>query len=369
MLPDFGGPLKGGMPLYKYMGNKILTGFANRALGMKLSEFHSGYRAYSLDALRQMDLSRMTNEFHFDTEIIVKLKHQRFRILEVPIPTYYGQEICYVNGMKYAKDVVRSIVRYHTSTRGFSVAPEYCEYQPHYPLKTSRHSSHDYCRRLCGKGKDVLDVGCGHGYFAELLAADGHRVVGIDGLPEPEKPAAFRRYLSADLDGGLEGVADRLDGERFDLVLLQDVLEHLRRPDVMLADCKRLLKPGGEVVISVPNVANITVRLALLFGRFEYKPRGILDRTHLRFFTRQSGRRFLQENGFEILSQKVTIIPFEVVLRLEPEGWFARNMNRFLAFITGILPGLLGYQLLYVARPVAAPRQEHLPERLAKKAA
>jgi 2-polyprenyl-3-methyl-5-hydroxy-6-metoxy-1,4-benzoquinol methylase len=368
MLPDFGGPLKGGMPLYKFVGNRILTTIANRALGMRLSEFHSGYRAYSLDALRQIDMSRMTDVFHFDTEIIVKLKHQNFRIHEVPIPTYYGNEICYVNGMRYAKDVVRSIFRYHTTTRGIGVAPEYAEYQPYYPLKTSRHSSHDYCRQLCGKSKDVLDVGCGHGYFAELLAEDGHRVVGIDGLPGPERAAAFQRYLSADLDGGLGDVAGKLDGERFDVVLLQDVLEHLRKPETMLADCKALLRSGGQVVISVPNVANLTVRLALLFGSFEYKPRGILDRTHLRFFTRQSARRFLRENGFEVLTEKVTVIPFEVVFRLEPEGWFARAMNRTLAMFTSLMPGLLGYQLLFVARPVAPPRPAQLPRSLPRAA-
>ncbi len=368
MLPDFGGPLKGGMPLYKYVGNRILTALANRALGMRLSEFHSGYRAYSLDALRQIDLSRMTDDFHFDTEVIVKLMHQHFRIREVPIPTYYGDEICYVNGLKYAKDVVRSIVRYHTTTRGIAVAPEYAEYQPFYPLKTSRHSSHDYTRRLCGKGKDVLDVGCGHGYFAEQLAEDGHRVVGVDALPAPERPAAFRRFLSTDLDGGLQGVAPQLTGERFDLVLLQDVLEHLRRPEALLADCKELLRPGGQVVISVPNVANVTVRVGLLFGRFEYKPRGILDRTHLRFFTRQSARRFLRENGFEILTEKVTVIPFEVVFRLSPDGAFARALNGILALCTSIAPGLLGYQLMFVVRPVAPPRLERQPQPLARAA-
>src|SRR5262249_30101733 len=112
MMPDFGGPLQGGMPLYKYMGNKILTRYANYCLGMNLTEFHSGYRAYSLAALRQIDFSRMTDDFHFDTQIIIKLQHQGFRIREIPIPTYYGGEICYVNGMKYAKDVFKAVRRY-----------------------------------------------------------------------------------------------------------------------------------------------------------------------------------------------------------------------------------------------------------------
>lgn len=92
------------MPLYKYVGNRILTVFENRALGMRLT-VRRGYRAYSLHALKHVDFTHMTDDFHFDTEIIIKLHHQRYRIHEVPIPTYYGDEICYVNGMRYARDV------------------------------------------------------------------------------------------------------------------------------------------------------------------------------------------------------------------------------------------------------------------------
>ena len=76
MMKDYGGPLKGGMPLYKYVGNRILTVFENRSLGLHLTEFHSGYRAYNLHALRKIDFTHMTNDFHFDTEIIIKLQHQ-----------------------------------------------------------------------------------------------------------------------------------------------------------------------------------------------------------------------------------------------------------------------------------------------------
>lgn len=128
MLPDYGGPLKGGMPLYKYLGNKILTYIENKVLGLNLSEFHSGYRAYSMAALRQIDLSEMTDDFHFDTEIIIKLHHQNFRIVEVPIPTYYGQEICYVNGIKYAYNVLRALYRYRRTIRGRACYQEFREY-------------------------------------------------------------------------------------------------------------------------------------------------------------------------------------------------------------------------------------------------
>ena len=96
----------------------------------------------------------MTNDFHFDTEIIIKLHHQGFRIREVPIPTYYGGEICYVNGFRYAKDVVRAVRRYRRTVRSVECFPEFREYFIHYPIKESRHSSHTYFLNAAGSNQD-----------------------------------------------------------------------------------------------------------------------------------------------------------------------------------------------------------------------
>lgn len=351
MMKDFGGPLKGGMPVYKYLGNRILTVAENAALGMKLTEFHSGYRAYSLNALRQIDFTHMTNDFHFDTEIIIKLHHQGFRIKETPIPTYYGDEICYVNGMKYARDVMRSVYRYKSTVRSTKRYPEYEEYFTHYPLKQSRHSSHDYFERLIGQNQDVLDLGCGEGFFSERVAAKNNRVVGVDMLSEPQKAAFLAEYYRADLSNGLDDVMPALKGRTFDKILLQDIIEHLPHPERILQDCLALLKPGGQLLVSVPNIANITVRMALLFGRFNYTQRGILDKTHVRFFTRSTARRMLEENGYEIIMQKATIMPFELALGIPESSSVAKILNNGLAFTTRVMPGLLGYQLLYNARP------------------
>ena len=138
------------MPVYKYVGNRILSTFENWSLGLSLTEFHSGYRAYNLNALSRIDTTYMTDDFHFDTEIIIKLHHQRFMICEVPIPTYYGSEICYVNGLKYASDVFRAVRRYKRTRNSVECFPEYREYFIHYPVKTSRYSSHDYVREMAG---------------------------------------------------------------------------------------------------------------------------------------------------------------------------------------------------------------------------
>src|SRR5919204_3776536 len=101
----------GRMPLYKYVGNRLLTRAQNALLRTRLSEFHSGYRVYSVDALRRIPFDLNTNDFHFDSEIIIQLVLSERRIVELPIPTYYGDEICHVNGIKYAADVLKTTAK------------------------------------------------------------------------------------------------------------------------------------------------------------------------------------------------------------------------------------------------------------------
>ncbi|HTT03307.1 MAG TPA: glycosyltransferase family 2 protein [Steroidobacteraceae bacterium] len=112
---DKGGALQGGMPFYKFVGNRILTAAQNWLLGSRLSEFHSGYRVYSTAALRAIPFHLNSPGFHFDTEIIIQLLIAEKRIKEVPIPTFYGDEICYVNGLDYAWNVIKQtcIARCH----------------------------------------------------------------------------------------------------------------------------------------------------------------------------------------------------------------------------------------------------------------
>lgn len=101
-----GAALRGGMPVYKYVGNRVLTVLQNVILQTRLSEFHSGYRAYAVAALRQVPFDLNSNDFHFDTEIIIQLIRMGFRIKEIAIPTHYGDEPCHVNGVRYAWNVL-----------------------------------------------------------------------------------------------------------------------------------------------------------------------------------------------------------------------------------------------------------------------
>jgi 2-polyprenyl-3-methyl-5-hydroxy-6-metoxy-1,4-benzoquinol methylase len=208
-----------------------------------------------------------------------------------------------------------------------------------------------------GAERSVLDLGCGEGAVAAELKANGNRITGVDLLPAAANSNAFEDYFSADLEEGIQPVIEALQGRRFDRVLLLDVLEHLSRPERLLQQCRQVLAPQGELIISVPNVAHLSVRLLLLLGRFEYTQRGILDRTHLRFFTRKTARRLVRENGFEIRAEKSTVTPLELIFGMPADQWLMKAMNRCMAFITRLLPGLFAYQIMFVVR-AAAPKQQ-----------
>ncbi|GIG39603.1 class I SAM-dependent methyltransferase [Cellulomonas phragmiteti] len=162
-------------------------------------------------------------------------------------------------------------------------------------------NSHAYLVRLVGPGKRVLDVGCATGYLGEVLKRRGCEVVGVE--IDPAAAAQAAEVLDEVLVADLEQVdlLDSFERGSFDVVVFGDVLEHLRDPLRLLRTCVGLLRPGGSVVVSVPNVAHGAVRLALLQGRWTYQDRGLLDRTHVTFFTRVSLLRLMSDAGLAVV--------------------------------------------------------------------
>lgn len=94
--------LRGGMPMYKYIGNIVLTTIQNYLLGTKLSEFHTGFRVYRIAGLKKLLFNYNSNDFSFDTEILIQAVKHELTIGEISIPTHYGEEVCRVNGIVYA---------------------------------------------------------------------------------------------------------------------------------------------------------------------------------------------------------------------------------------------------------------------------
>ena len=343
---------EGGMPLYKFVGNKVLTTAENLLLGTHLSEFHSGYRMYSMDALRRLHFNAYTNDFHFDTQIIVELVHHGFEIVEIPIPTYYGDEICYVNGMKYAKDVMVSVLSYRLYSAGLARC-NWCDPESartRYPAKHSPLSSHQRIASLVPAGSMVLDLGA-EGNYLNALKERGCKVTGLNLRPPVAEIArTYDHFLVRDLDK--QGMPPPSEVGRFDAVLMADVLEHMRSAPEALSKARALFGERGILIVSTGNVANWTVRLGLLFGRFNYSPRGILDDSHVHLYTRRTFRALLDREGYKIMRSKITPIPFELFAgKSALSSGFWRVVEYVYYSLAKAWPTMFAYQFIFMAVP------------------
>jgi glycosyltransferase involved in cell wall biosynthesis len=357
---DPGGARRGGMPRYKFVGNRILTRVENLVAGTSLSEWHSGYRAYSVAALRDVPFHRNDDGFNFDTQVIVQLLEASKRIVEVPIPTYYGDEICHVNGLQYARDVTRDVLRYRAHKMGFG-SGELAFASEAYDGKDADDSSHGQVLRWLARQRPgrVLDLGCSDGHLAARLRACGHHVTGVDLVAHNGVKERVDRFVEADLE---HGVPPEADGS-YDVVLAADVLEHVRTPEQILHDVRGLLAPGGSLLASVPNFGHWYPRMRVALGRFDYDRRGILDRDHVRFFTRRSFERLVVDGGFRVVRRSGTGLPFEVVDRggnghEAGSGSVARALSRIDRAAVAARPQLFAYQFLYELVPAGADQRE-----------
>src|SRR5213082_3256022 len=204
-----------------------------------------------------------------------------------------------------------------------------------YTLKDDPYSSHSVILDWLGdgRGRRLLDVGAADGLLSRLLTERGWKVTGLEADPAAAAAGAAHceRMIVADLDAGIPP----LEGE-FDAIVCADVLEHLRDSAGALATLRRALARDGQVVIWMPNVAHLWMRLSLLAGRFEYAERGILDRTHLRFYTRRT------------LMALVTGTPVPLY-QVVPTRWHGRALaavHALSAHTARALPRLLAYQFL-----------------------
>jgi 2-polyprenyl-3-methyl-5-hydroxy-6-metoxy-1,4-benzoquinol methylase len=340
-----GAARKGGMPLYKFAGNRILSRFENAALGTKLSEFHSGYRAYSVAALKQLPFERNADGFNFDTQIIIQMHDAGMRIVEVPIPTYYGDEICYVDGMGYAADVTKDVITYRLQKAGFGDGNRIALTEE-YQLKPSEDSSHGRISKLlaCRPPSRILDLGCSSGLLSERLLQMGHEVIGVDVNEIEGVKERTSAFFKADLNDGIPSEV----GSNFDIVLAADVIEHVVNPGALMNQIRDVLNPHGTALVCVPNIAHWYPRFRSTLGMFDYDQRGILDATHLRFFTRRSLARLVEGRGFAIRRVEPLGLPLDA---LGVDGTRARTLRLADRLLASLWPTMFGYQFLVEATP------------------
>jgi 2-polyprenyl-3-methyl-5-hydroxy-6-metoxy-1,4-benzoquinol methylase/glycosyltransferase involved in cell wall biosynthesis len=341
-----GAARRGGMPMYKNIGNRVLTAIENRLLGTDLSEFHSGYRAYRVSALAQIPFQYNTNDFHFDTEIIIQLLARGLRIVEVPIPTYYGDEICHVEGVPYALRCLATVLRSRANRYHLVYHPKFNVFgSDEYVFKEAPNSVHQHVvQRQWAPATKVLEVGAGHGRVGRALDERGAEVVAVD-LIKPDESFPYP-YLQHDLDEAFADEVVAAHAGPVDVVVALDVIEHLTRPESSLREIRRAMKPGARLIASTGNVAFLPVRAMLALGQFNYGKKGILDLTHQRLFTVRSFCRTLEGEGFRVESVRGfgppirdmvgSSLPWRIV------DWLAGALAR-------LWPSLFGYQFLVEA--------------------
>jgi len=218
-----------------------------------------------------------------------------------------------------------------------------------YTFKDFEGSSHriliGLIRRFARRGGTLLDLGAAGGELGAAVHDHFERTIGfeydVDRIGELH--TRFDQVVIADLER-----VPRLP-PNIRAVVLADIVEHLRDATKLLQCVKESLSDDGVLFLSVPNIANITVRLGLLFGVFEYRDRGILDNTHLRFYTMRTIRRELEHAGFRVLAVRGSSVP----LRLIVGGWMPelvlRLGERVLTFATRLWKSLFAYQIILVA--------------------
>jgi 2-polyprenyl-3-methyl-5-hydroxy-6-metoxy-1,4-benzoquinol methylase len=272
------------------------------------------------------------------------------RIKEIPIPTYYGDEISHVNGIKYAKDVVTACLTARAQEwslfydRKFDCRPATQSRTPYAP-KLGFESTHSLAVDRIAPRTRVLDIGCAGGYLGDSLRKRGCHTTGIDAV-HPGDPFSVDAFQIHDLNQR----PFPLNLQAFDYAVMLDVIEHLHSPenfaDDFLAAASR--NPNLKLIVSTGNVAFIVVRLMLLLGQFNYGKRGILDLTHTRLFTFATFRRLFEQSGFDVLEMRGVPAPFPLALGDRVIGRWLMGLNKALISISR---SLFAYQIFAVVQP------------------
>jgi SAM-dependent methyltransferase len=344
---------KGKMPLYKIIGNVILTWIQNKISNQKLSEYHTGYRGYTINFLKNIPFELNSNGFDFDTQILLQAFHSNSKIHEFMIPTHYGDEICRVSGFEYAWKVFIATISLRMQQMGIKVSLKYPRSANQiYKDKTDDpNSSHSCALNLIlndlfsfsAKNKNILDIGCGPGHLARKLVNNRVHITGIDYFTSDSD--SFHEFITMDLDRDKW----KLDIGRYDYILILDVIEHLINPEGFLLELRNHMKLPitPKMLISTPNVGFFLLRLNLLFGQFNYADRGILDINHKRLFTMKTFKTLLNETGYEIEKIKGIGVPFQTL----GKGKLFKLLGRLSAIVARIYPSLFSFQFLAAVRP------------------
>lgn len=218
------------------------------------------------------------------------------------------------------------------------------------PLKSSRYAAIQFFDKydrnsvfveLCCKYPTILETGCSTGFLSRIMVENKCHVIGIEIDEEAAEKA--REYCARVFHADLNGPDwPKLVGETFDLITFGDVLEHLNDPVSVLRQARGLLKPRGHILVCLPNICHWSIRLELFRGQFDYQETGILDFTHIRFFSLKTARAMFKDAGYN-----------ELMFRPIVGGRFCWHFRKTWNRLAHLMPGILAYQMMFLIEPVS----------------
>jgi 2-polyprenyl-3-methyl-5-hydroxy-6-metoxy-1,4-benzoquinol methylase len=302
----------------------LATGFQNRLLGLRLRDYHSGYRVYSMQAIELIPFQLNADDHRFDMQLVIQCRVLGAFLGEVPVGPIWREYPTNTVGLAEVLRACRCAIDYRLhQLHVLRLGKYFVDEGVRYTFKRSKTGSHMQIVDAIAPGSRVLDLGCSQGLLARPLREKNVAVTGVDIAP-PEGLAAV--------------------GREFDYVVVSDVIEHLRNRTQLLRGARRFLKEGGRLIISTPNIALWFYRLSLLVGRFEYGPRGVLDETHVHLFTRATFLREVEKAGFFVLHERVTALPFEIVFESTGRSRLVRSLANFYHALARLWPTMFAYQ-------------------------
>jgi|TARA_Y100000310_G_scaffold240959_1_gene244868 2-polyprenyl-3-methyl-5-hydroxy-6-metoxy-1,4-benzoquinol methylase len=217
-----------------------------------------------------------------------------------------------------------------------------------YTFKPDRYSSHtkiiNYIKSLADRKLKILDVGCSKGFIGKSLKSNKIEFCGIDYSRKDAKEA--KKYYKEIKIMDLDSEKPKYPKNSFDIIIMADIIEHLKDSLGIVRYFMQFLKKGGIMILSTANVANIYVRMKLLFGKFDYEERGIMDKTHLRFFTLKTFRQLAKQSNLKIIKEDFTPIPLPMVSKVFEEGRILNILHKGNYMKTKVFPRLLCFQFI-----------------------